>query len=384
MKVRFIISAFTIIFIFFGLNLHAASSEEIVLGTKVKLNSEILNEERIVDIYVPEGYEAVQTKYPVLYLLDGENHFTHGLGITYFLSRYGLVPELIIVAIENVDRSRDFTPTNVEARPTSGGEEKFSKFISEELMKYIEENYRTINFNILFGHSLGGMYAFYSMLERPGMFDAYIAASPHLMWDNNYVLKLYEEKFSKADMKKGFMFFSIGDEPEYMDAINQMQEILSSNEAENFIWDFKKYDDDTHMTTTHKTLYDGLEYLYIDWTLPAKLADAQIDEIVRHYDNLSKRFGYDVKVPENIMNMLGYQALNQNNYELALERFKKNIELYPNSANVYDSIGEAYERMGEDDEALENYRKAYETAREINHPLTATFKTNYERMKNKN
>ena len=384
MSRKFFIYFAAIIFIVSSFNLKAQQSEEdIILGKEVTLRSEVLNEDRVIDIYLPEGYRATQSRFPVLYLLDGENHFVHGSGTAYFLARYGLIPQLIVVAIKNVDRTRDFTHTKVEARPTSGGAEKFTKFIKDELMTYMNENYRTVDFNILFGHSLGGMYAFYSMLEHPEMFNAYIAASPHLIYDDNYIVSKYEDEFSSADIKNKFMFFSIGNEPDYFPSIERMQEILSSTESDRFIWDYEKYENDTHMTTTHKTLYDGLESLYVDWTLPAELADAGLEEIVQHYKNISDRYGYDVNIPETTLNALGYRALNQNNYDLALKMFKKNVELYPASANVYDSLGEMYERMEKYSLASKNYLKAYETAKEMNHPLTLTFKKNYERVKDK-
>ncbi len=383
MSKKFILYLAAIIFIVSSLNINAQkSTEDIVLGQKITLHSEVLNEDRIVDIYLPEGYGMTQSKFPVLYLLDGENHFVHGAGVAYFLARFGLIPQIIVVAIENVDRTRDFTPTKVEARPTSGGAEKFTEFIKDELMTYMDENYRTEDYNILFGHSLGGMYTFYSMLEYPQMFKAYIAASPHLLYDDDYVVNLYKDKFASADMKSTFIYFSIGDEPDYMPSINQMQEILSSNESDEFIWDYKKYENDTHMTTTHKSIYDGLESLYIDWPLSADMAEASMSEIMDHYAGISARYGYDVKIPETTLNILGYRALNQNEYDLAIERFKKNVELYPGSANVYDSLGEAYERMEKKEAALENYKKAYETAQNTGHPLTQTFKQNYERLKN--
>ncbi|MBC8320715.1 MAG: hypothetical protein H8E34_08335 [Bacteroidetes bacterium] len=80
---------------------------------------------------------------------------------TNYLAGYGLTPEIIVVAITNVDRTRDFTPAHTKARPTSGGAKKFHAFLEKELIPMIEENYKASPYKIIMGHSLGGTFAAY-------------------------------------------------------------------------------------------------------------------------------------------------------------------------------------------------------------------------------
>jgi tetratricopeptide (TPR) repeat protein len=61
---------------------------------------------------------------------------------------------------------------------------------------------------------------------------------------------------------------------------------------------------------------------------------------------------------ENEINLLGYQYLNVQNYDKAIETFKMNIEKHPDSWNVYDSLAEAYAKSGNKELALKNYEKA--------------------------
>ena len=114
--------------------------DKITIGEQLTIKSEVLDEERQMLVYLPAGYKDATTEYPVLYLLDGGYHFHHVTGIVQFLSSQGLMPQLIVVAIKNVDRNRDFLPTNDERVPTSGGAEKFLAFITDELIPYIEDN----------------------------------------------------------------------------------------------------------------------------------------------------------------------------------------------------------------------------------------------------
>ena len=63
---------------------------------------------------------------------------------------------------------------------------------------------------------------------------------------------------------------------------------------------------------------------------------------------------------EGELNTLGYQLLRMKRTKDAIEIFKLNVEMFPNSANPYDSLGEAYLADDQKDPALANYKKASE------------------------
>ena len=96
------------------------NSRPFVLGVIEEIQSSALKEKRILNIYLPEGYDQNDSaKYPVIYLLDGSAHedFIHIAGLVQFNSFEWInqVPKSIVVGIATVDRRRDFTfPTSVE------------------------------------------------------------------------------------------------------------------------------------------------------------------------------------------------------------------------------------------------------------------------------
>ena len=65
----------------------------------------------------------------------------------------------------------------------------------------IEKSYRTTDYKILMGHSFGGTFAAFSLLEYPEVFDAYIAVSPYLQYTDNYIVNEAIKKL-KAEYKK--------------------------------------------------------------------------------------------------------------------------------------------------------------------------------------
>ena len=129
----------------------------VVIGERLELQSQLLNETRTVLIGKPATYGNGEDRYPVLYLLDDDGHFHHTTGIVNFLSRNQRIPEVLVVAIPNTDRTRDLTPPSqvkedIDRAPTHGGADTFLRFISDELMPWVEQNYRTRPYRILVGH----------------------------------------------------------------------------------------------------------------------------------------------------------------------------------------------------------------------------------------
>mgnify|MGYP001260408586 CR=1 FL=1 len=178
---------------------HAQSNtaKPIILGYTEELYSDMLDERRQLNIYLPEGYDSSK-RYPVIYLLDGgaDEDFIHVAGIVQYnnFSWIERVPKSILVGIANTDRKRDFTYPSRRARdkelcPTGGGSAKFMDFIEQEVQPFIKGKYAVNNETTLIGQSLGGLLATEILFTRPMMFDKYIIISPSLWWDDGGLLK---------------------------------------------------------------------------------------------------------------------------------------------------------------------------------------------------
>src|SRR5687768_10660306 len=179
-----------------------------VVHTPHKINSQILGEERTILVRVPANYTIGSEKFPVVYMLDA--HAPQNLmmaGIVEQQAWSGMIPEMIIVGIQNTNRTRDLTPTKTERDGTGGGD-KFLDFIEKEVIPLVEKSYRTQPFRVFAGHSLGGLTAVYAFLARPHLFNAYIAASPVLHWDNDFVIKRAGEVFRQNKDWKKQMFIA--------------------------------------------------------------------------------------------------------------------------------------------------------------------------------
>lgn len=171
-----------------------------VLGVTEKIHSTVLSEDRILNITLPLGYSPDSAaRYPVIYLLDGsaDEDIIHVTGAVQFASFEWInwLPPSIVVGIANVDRKRDLTyPTTIAKDkvefPTTGGSATFMKFIGEELIPFIDSNYRTLDARLLIGQSLGGLFAAEVLMKKPELFHAYMIISPSVWWDNGSLLEL--------------------------------------------------------------------------------------------------------------------------------------------------------------------------------------------------
>jgi predicted alpha/beta superfamily hydrolase len=186
------------------------------------IHSGILNQDRQIYIHVPKLDSVDKNKpLPVLYLLDGENHFHIISAYIEYLRHWKVIPPTIVVGIINVDRVKDLTPThsliNFEGKvnanyKTSGGNEPFLNFIQQELIPYIDSAFKPSSFKIFAGHSFGGLTTINCMLTRTVLFDAYIAVSPSLWFGNKYTLQLAEQKLPTLSMQDKIFFYSVGTE----------------------------------------------------------------------------------------------------------------------------------------------------------------------------
>src|SRR4030095_3547443 len=176
------------VFAFLLLSISAMSQAPAGTGTKLVVKSAVLGEDRTILVRTPPGYDTNKQPYAVMYMTDGDAHIGHTGSTIEFLARNGRMPELIVVGITNTDRTRDLTPTHVTTTaaslgntpqfPTSGGADKFLKFIETELIPEIDKRYRVRPYRILAGHSFGGLFAVHAMLSRPALFNSYIRALP--------------------------------------------------------------------------------------------------------------------------------------------------------------------------------------------------------------
>ncbi len=359
-----------------SLSAYAQKYNRITIGTTDTLYSKILNEKRTALVHVPKGDK--DQRYPVLYILDGEDHFQSAVAIDEQLS--GVLPDLIIVGITNTVRERDLTPTAVKNQGGSGGGEQFMGFIEKELMPYIDSHYPTAPYRVLSGHSLGGLTVMNAFFNHNALFNAYIAIDPSLWWEGQQWIKKQEAQLPKLDLKNKSLFVAVANNiPAGLDtntvqndksgmslvtqAVFPFVHYLKDQKPKGLRWTYKFYPTERHGTVELAAEYDALHYLfdYYHFETSQFIGHPELDEdsvIEAHFKIVSERLGYKVSPTEDLINEMGYDCMSRHKMDVAYKLFKRNVDEYPNSANAFDSLGDYYNDTGNKQKAIDAYAKA--------------------------
>jgi uncharacterized protein len=370
-------------------------SQDIIIGKSLSIHSKILGEDRTILIGLPDGYENSRGSYPVLYLLDGDGHFHHTTGTIKFLVNNNKIPPMIVVGITNTDRTRDLTPpvlldtAFLNRMPTVGGADNFLKFVKNELIPYVDQNYRSAPFKVLVGHSLGGLLAVHGFINDPNLFHAYIAISPSLWYDKQSFFEPARKFLQSQDSLPPTFYMTMGNEGGYMlggamKLAALFEEFNEDHPKNRLDWKFEAMPNETHGTVPAKSTYNGLEFIYKDFAPPIPETyeeftalmesvgpESLVNQVLEHYRMISNKYGYPIS-SESTINSLGYGFLTENMVDAAVKAFETNAKNYPNSANVFDSLGDGYKAAGKTEKAKESYRKAIALAEKTGDPVLQT------------
>jgi len=365
----------------------------IVIGKLDSVKSNIIGENRKIWVYVPDGAVNNTERFPVVFVLDGDGHFSSVVGMIQQLSTINgntMCPKMIIVGIPNTDRTRDLTPTHIDADPpfmdstfskTSGGGENFIAFMEKELMPHIDSKYPTAPYKMLIGHSFGGLAVMQTFVHHNDLFNSYICIDPSMWWDKEKLLKqtqkvLTEKKFEGKSfylgiantLEEGMDIKKVqkdtSQETKHIRSILKLQAAFEENKQNGLKYKGKYYADDTHGSVPLITEYDALRFFFDFFPLKFGMNDftdstgTLATKYQNHFAHLSKKMGYQIKPDEMEINYMGYDFLGRKLYKTAESLFKLNVENYPESFNVYDSYGDYFIAAGDTTSAIIQLKKA--------------------------
>ena len=118
-----------------------------------------------------------------------------------------------------------------------------------------------------------------------------------------------------------------------------------------------------HIKLAEKREHEGRIYIFNKMKNGEKtpreyLLNKEFDKALAGYLAIQQKDSLDRTIRESTFNSLGYRMLSDKKYDFAIEIFKINTKLYPNSSNTYDSLGEAYWRLKDTVNAKDNFNKA--------------------------
>ena len=369
-------------------------NELLGLGTYLTIESEILPEDRPIIISLPNGYEESEAHYPVLYLLDGLGNIKHVVGTIELLTESGIVPPMIIVGIESLDRARDLTPSNAGENvyggsgnagiPQSGGAPKFLRFLQNELIPYVESNYRTHPYRILEGHSFGGLFSVYALMEKPELFDALIVQSPALWWNNEEMTKKATAFFnSHPDLNKS-IYFGIGggDGWGMRKELIRYTEVIKNDGPKNLHWKHEEVGNEGHDDARLILNYHGLKFIFSDLKPTKEFQENYSNEtFLKGEQKLINKYGKSARRPVGDYFDLAMKLIDDENPFGAIIVFKRAYEAYPKYVGILTNLAQLYEKTGQINKAIDTYVLGIEMSKKYKLGYEDGFQNEIEKLK---
>ena len=366
-------------------------TKDYVVGKSIQIHSEIMNDERHFQVYLPDGYGESDKTYDVLYILDGQRYFLHGVSLQKSFTTFMQTPEFIVVGIPRKQSDRNSIYTS--------NFDKYLSFIEKEILSYIDKNFRSSRKRLLYGWAFGGGFVFESMVTKPDLFDAYIAASPFPV--KNKISKI-DSLFANNNTFNKLLYFSAeSNEGAVKESTDELYALLQAKYQERPNWIFKELLSEEHRSTPFTTLYHGIsqyycyypelqfnsleefsqaggiEYVYdyykkrsLDYGFPNQLSDWTMFSIVRNairanafeqFDKLLNEFsksGFIERLRISRAIEIARYYLDNKNFEKAIELFNLLNEIHPNSERPLKGLGDTYQAMNKNKKASIYYEKA--------------------------
>jgi len=385
------------ILIFIQVSLHAQpnNQEVISIGTIDTIYSKVLNEDRVIYIHTPVNYKEMEN-IPVVFVLDAYSQFKQTVSTIDYISNGAqgndIIPSSIVIGITNPNRDFEFTPikglTNPD--PTSklntGGAPLFLEFITNELIPHLDSTYNTCDHRTLIGHSLGGLFVFHVLLEKPEYFTNYLTIDPTIGFAKGTYFETIINTLANTELRTKYLYVASADNrPKGMsfEELEQTRHIFLNNVdktnrklyelAETNQWSINiekvYYPDEDHFSLPYRATYDAFKYFYDYFQFhtiydlfygQTTLPENDLLKLKNHYKQISEKMTCELKPQQGYLNSWAWGIGISGNKNLAKLMFLYNIELYPDSSNAYSYYGNYLNSVGESKKAIEQFEKSLE------------------------
>lgn len=357
---------YTYLFIFLLYASFVIGQKDAVFPTTERqtIYSQHLGEERSYQVYLPPSYYySDKGNYPVIYLIDGDYNFYYQTAIIESLATVSeKIPEVIVVGIsDRGNAGYRLNCTTPSANNEKGNSPIFRKFIAEELKPAITKQYRVSTYDILIGHSLGGLFATDYLLAEPTAFDNYIAIDPSYWWDDYVIINRADSLLKKRATLGSRFYVSLADTKQM--GVRRFVGVLDKYFPLETDWHFKHYKNENHGSVGLVTVRDALLLIFKDYALTREqfyeLESAE--KITQYYKDLSAKYATAFPIPPNFLgNILHYYLRKEKTTDLAT--LEKEIKThFPNSLNeFYVQFANSYLEKDDLDKAANIFQKSIE------------------------
>lgn len=331
--------------------------EDIVIGQYRTLDSRILGETRTALVHLPEGYASTNLSYPVVFFLYGDfvmTYFADAASTLERLNSFRLIPDVILVGVDNTDRYRDLRPLKPDG--SAGGADAFTGYLNEELFPFISANYRTNGYRILAGPQAGACFGFFALTAHPDLFNAFILENsfdnPRVIDD--FLMEKATRRFSADSTLNVFLYMQTAmKSPNYPFSLEQ-QSLIEQHTPIGFRYVFSASDNDHYLIDNG--FRTGMLNLYEGYFLPDSVAIKGLNEVLSYYQKVSEVIGYTVTASDHNLHHAASLVSSTGNQEEAKKIYSYLLSLYPESLDGLFQMGRILAAEGKYDQAIDHFQ----------------------------
>ncbi|WP_223549792.1 alpha/beta hydrolase [Aestuariivivens sp. NBU2969] len=351
---------YVLIFFFVFSTAHAQVTYETIESSR-------LGESRQLKIQLPRGYKNNEDKaYPIFIVLDGDYLFEAVAGNVDYYSYWEDMPEAIVVGVNQLDkRYDDCMYSEQNSLPIETGA-AFFEFIGMELLPYIENKYRTVNFRTVVGHGETANFINYYLLKPQPLFQAYVVVSPELAPN---MLDYVPERLAELESKT---FYYLANTKNDSKSIKDMTQALDASiktiESKNVFYRFDSFENPSHYSVPAHAIPRALESIFFVYQPISKkeyqdtilkLDESPVAYLQEKYQTISDLFAIDKQILINDFKAIAAAIEKNEQFEYYEELGKIARKHYPETmlGNYY--LARFYEETGEPKKAMRTYQSAY-------------------------
>jgi hypothetical protein len=342
-------------------------------------------------VSLPKSYDETTNRYPILFVFDGDEVFLRNLVLNTVdeLTNFGEIPPCIIVGIIQRNRTLDFGPLYaVKDNPSSSkvNGDKFFDFLKQELVPELNKNYRTQNFKLGIGHSLGGLFLTYCFTKDPTFFNGIIAISPalELKRDSSLFADLKRTLGGKINTHTYYCWASGTEgvnEVAFKPGSIALHKIFDTMPNPSFTYDYIDLPGKNHNLTPLFSMSNAMYFIFKDWNIATwykgLFYDKKVDPIAYLNERIKqnkKLYGFNTDPTEDrLQNNMGLTLADHERYKEALPYSERAVQLAPGHAWYYNDLGGVQEKLKRYTDAIHSYKTAIEkldkTAEDYNDDL---------------
>ena len=332
------------------------------------LESESLGTTRELKIQLPRNYgDNLDKYYPLIVVFDGDYLFEVVAGNVDYYSYWEDMPEAIVVGVNQFDsRTEDCNISDDDFLPSQTGAQ-FYDFIESELLAFMSENYRSLNFRVAIGHGKTANFINYFLFKKLPVFNAFVALSPSLSpnIEENLTRRLALENDSKT-----FYYLSTAalDIKRNKNEIVELNTKISALENTNLFYAFDNFDNANHYSLAAQSIPKALQSIFLVFQPISKseykehiltLETSPVDYLIEKYDTIETLFGIEKQILVNDFRAIAAAIQKTKQFEYYKDLAKIANKQHSNTVLGSFYLARYYEEIGKPEKAMNIYKSAY-------------------------